>query len=104
MSQKIASVSVRIDADTKNDAEKVFAALGITPSAAVTMFYKQVALQNAIPFPLTTHIRPLSLREMTPAQLDVALLRGMEDVKAGRTVPAEEAFAVLREKYGHEAV
>ena len=62
MSQKIASVSVRIDADTKDDAEKVFAALGITPSVAVTMFYKQVALQNAIQHPTV----PVSFPALAP--------------------------------------
>ncbi len=48
----MANVNVRIDADIKRNAEKVFASLGISASTAINMFYKQVIRTNSIPFEL----------------------------------------------------
>jgi DNA-damage-inducible protein J len=49
---KTAYLNARIDPDLKADAETVFAKIGLTSSQAITLFYKQVALQQAIPFAL----------------------------------------------------
>ena len=48
----MASVNIRIDEQTKKAAEMVFLKLGITPTAAINMFYKQVIRTNSIPFEL----------------------------------------------------
>ena len=48
----MANVNVRIDESIKTGAEAVFSELGITPSAAINLFYKQVIRTNSIPFPL----------------------------------------------------
>ncbi len=45
-------VNVRIDAAAKIAAEAVFAELGLRPSDAVNLFYRQVALQRGLPFAL----------------------------------------------------
>ena len=50
---KTANVHVRMDEQIKNDAVKVFDALGITVAEAITMFFRQAALKNGIPFELT---------------------------------------------------
>ena len=47
---KTSLVTVKIDTSLKQAAESVFNDLGITVSQAVSMFYKQVQLQHAIPF------------------------------------------------------
>ncbi|MDR3448504.1 MAG: type II toxin-antitoxin system RelB/DinJ family antitoxin [Alphaproteobacteria bacterium] len=44
-------ISIRIDHATKAAAEKVFSALGLSPTDAVRMFYKQVTLHRGLPFP-----------------------------------------------------
>ena len=41
---------VRIRADVKAEAEAVLDELGITPSDAIRVFYKQVALRRGLPF------------------------------------------------------
>ena len=43
-------ISVRIDSATKMEAERVFDVLGMSPTEAVRMFYRQVALQHGLPF------------------------------------------------------
>ena len=52
----MANVNVRIDAGVKEEAEKVFANLGLTASAAINLFYKQVIRTNSIPFELKAEI------------------------------------------------
>ncbi len=47
---KTSTISARIDPETKNRAEQVFRELGLTSSQAITLFYKQVELQQGLPF------------------------------------------------------
>ena len=47
---KTAVVSTRIDPELKRDAERVFRALGLTTTQAITLFYRQVDLQRGLPF------------------------------------------------------
>ena len=47
---KTATVSARIDPDTKREAESVFHDLGLSTSQAITLFYRQVQLQRGLPF------------------------------------------------------
>ena len=48
----MANLNIRVDDTLKKQAETVFADLGISLSAATTMFLKQVVRCNAIPFEL----------------------------------------------------
>lgn len=50
---KTATLHVRMDEKTKEDAIKVFDALGIGVADAVNLYFKQVALKNGIPFELS---------------------------------------------------
>ena len=52
----MANINVRIDSNTKENAEAVFASLGITPTAAISLFYNQVIRTNSIPFELKADI------------------------------------------------
>jgi DNA-damage-inducible protein J len=53
MSQS-AVVHARIDQATKTATEKVLAALGMTPTEAIRLFYRQIAIRKA--FPLELHV------------------------------------------------
>lgn len=48
----MANINVRIDSNVKEGAEAVFAKLGITPTAAISLFYNQVIMTDSIPFEL----------------------------------------------------
>lgn len=52
----MANINVRIDEKVKTNAEAVFASLGITPTAAISLFYNQVIRTNSIPFELKADI------------------------------------------------
>ncbi|MCJ7623040.1 MAG: type II toxin-antitoxin system RelB/DinJ family antitoxin [Anaerolineaceae bacterium] len=47
---KTSVISARIDPDIKRLADHVFRELGLTTSQAITLFYKQVHLQQGLPF------------------------------------------------------
>ena len=47
---KTSTISARIDPELKNRVERVFRELGLTSSQAITLFYKQVELQQGLPF------------------------------------------------------
>ena len=70
--------------------------LGIPASNAITMFYKQIILQNGLPFEVKLPEHPLDVSRMTAAQLDAELEKGYADAKAGRTIPMGQAFANVR--------
>jgi len=47
---KTEMIRARVEPGVKQDAEAVFSTLGLSPTEAITLFYKQVALQHGLPF------------------------------------------------------
>jgi DNA-damage-inducible protein J len=47
---KTASINARIEPTVKRQAETIFAALGISASEAISMFYRQVTFRRGLPF------------------------------------------------------
>ncbi|NQV48832.1 MAG: type II toxin-antitoxin system RelB/DinJ family antitoxin [Rhodospirillaceae bacterium] len=47
---KTEMIRARVEPSLKSDAESVFLTLGLSPTEAITLFYKQVALQHGLPF------------------------------------------------------
>ncbi len=97
---KSANLYARIEPDIKEQAENILTALGIPASNAITMFYKQIILQNGLPFEVKLPEHPLDVSRMTATQLDAELEKGYADAKAGRTIPMEQAFANVRKEFG----
>lgn len=97
---KSANLYARIEPDLKEQAETILSALGIPASNAITMFYKQIILRNGLPFDVKLPEHPLDISRMTAAQLDAELEKGYADIKAGRTIPAEQAFSDVRKELG----
>ena len=50
---KTEMIRARVEPELKHDAEAVLTALGLTPTAAITLFYKQVTLTQGLPFAVT---------------------------------------------------
>ncbi len=61
---KTAVVHARIEPDTKRKAEGVLRKLGITPTEAIRIFYRQISLRGGLPFPV------LIPNELTAATLE----------------------------------
>ena len=49
---KSSVITARIDTSLKQDTEQILQALGLTPSQAITLFYRQVTLHQGLPFPV----------------------------------------------------
>lgn len=68
----MANVNVRINDKVKKEAEVIFADLGITPTAAISLFYNQVIRTNSIPF---------VLKAKTPNQLTIDAINEVEEME-----------------------
>jgi DNA-damage-inducible protein J len=49
---KTAIVHARIEPKTKQKAEGVLHKLGLTPTEAIRVFYRQISLRGGLPFPI----------------------------------------------------
>ena len=47
---KSAQINARIDPNLKQETEKIFGELGLSTTEAITLFFKQVTLQQGLPF------------------------------------------------------
>jgi DNA-damage-inducible protein J len=70
--------------DIKMQAEKLFAQLGISMSAAINMFVHQAVREGGIPFAVTTKEDPFYSRSNMKA-----LLQSIDDAKRGKLTPHE---------------
>lgn len=95
MAAKTANVLARIEPEVKAQAESIMAQLGIPASVVINMLYKQIIMTGGIPFPLSIPCAPISRDEMDTASFDAMMQRGIEDVRADRSAPADKVFAEL---------
>ncbi|MXZ12608.1 MAG: type II toxin-antitoxin system RelB/DinJ family antitoxin [Candidatus Dadabacteria bacterium] len=47
---KTEMIRARIEPELKQEVEKIFSALGLSPTEAITLFYKQVTFYRGLPF------------------------------------------------------
>lgn len=53
------TISIRIEEGTKKKASKVFSKMGMTPSAAINMFFNQVIKEDGLPFTPTNNSKAI---------------------------------------------
>lgn len=75
----MSTIQVRVDAQVKRSANRVFGALGLDMSTAVKLFLRQVAHRKGIPFLLLTE------NGFTPEE-EQAILDAARDARRGRNV------------------
>jgi len=68
---KTATVRTRIKPDPKESAEHVFCELGLNPTQAITLFYRQVELRHGLPFDVVVSLpRQFVRRSRTLMQVE----------------------------------
>lgn len=93
-------VYARINTDLKDNAEKILAQLGISPSGAIQMLYSQIVLTKGIPFiPRIPSEKPLTIGAMSKEELDVELQKGLDSIEAGKTYSVDEVDTVLKREF-----
>lgn len=97
---KSANLYARIEPEVKEQAEMILSALGIPASNAINMFYKQIILNNGLPFEMKLPAHPLDASHMSALQLNVELEKGYADIQAGNVLSVEQAFAELHRDMG----
>ena len=65
------NLSIRIDSNLKNEADKIFNALGMNLTTAINVFVRQAVMQKKIPFEITLstgeNIKKISMKEAIAA-------------------------------------
>ena len=70
-----ATIHARIDGSTKTKAVKILHSLGMTPSEAISLFFKQIIYRRGIPFALT-----VPSKESLKAMAEVEAGKGLHEV------------------------
>ncbi len=84
-----AVVHARIDRATKIATEKVLNALGLTPTEAIRLFYRQIAIRKS--FPLELHV---------PNKLTASVLAKSDENEDIETFETAEALYASWDKWG----
>ena len=59
MEERKVTVTAFVDANAKEQAEAIFAKIGLDPNTAINMFYKQVIAWNGLPFRPSMPVPPM---------------------------------------------
>lgn len=70
-----------------------------TVSSAINMFYKQIILQQGIPFDVKLPKAPENSAKWSKERLDAELEKGYNDMLKGRTRPAAMVLSDVEKKY-----
>lgn len=98
---KTANLYARIEPELKEQAEHVLNSLGLPPSSTITMFYKQVVLQQGLPFDVKLGSRePRDVSSMTQDELNDELEKGYKSVLSVDVKPADKVFESLHQEFG----
>lgn len=96
MATKTSNVVARVEPGIKEQAENILEKLGLSASAAINMFYRQIIFQNGMPFRLMIPIDvPRARDEMSKAEFDAAMAQGLAQAKNNQSVSVDEAFDQL---------
>lgn len=90
-------LTYRIDSDLKTGAESIIYNLGMTPTVAIQMFYKQIMIHNGLPFSvkLQSCQTPISLGSLTAEELNTELMKGQESIKHDKKYSPDEVDAIF---------
>lgn len=83
---KTAMIRARVEPRLKEDAEAVLRRLGLSPTQAVTLFYKQVTLHRGLPFAVSVpNARTRRAMRDALAGRDLAEWPSLDDLEAAHS-------------------
>lgn len=98
---KTSNIYVRVEPSIKEQAEVILEKLGIPMSNAVSIFLRQVVMQNGLPFEVKIpDSKPISVLNLSEEQFDVEMLKAHADFNNGKTYSVEEVEEELKRELG----
>ncbi len=92
---KTANVNCRISEDVKYKAEAILTQIGLPRSVAIDLFYRQIIMNNGLPFELKIPRKPLTRENMTEEEFNFMMDRGIKEVNSGELYDVDEVFVDL---------
>jgi len=98
---RTSSVYARVEPKIKEQAESILDQLGIPMSNAVSMFLRQIVLQQGIPFEMKLPVRkPVAMGSLTKEEIDAEISKGMKSIEEGRVYSADAVEAEMMRDFG----
>ena len=98
---RTSNIFARVEPEIKEQAERVLDQLGIPMSNAIGLFLRQVVLQRGIPFEMKlSKNKPTSFGDLTEAQFDAEIEKGMVDLAAGKVSSANTVADRMNREHG----
>lgn len=90
---KSANLNIRIRPEVKDGAENILKKLGIPPSSAIDMFYRQIIMNKGLPFEVKIPSKSLiDISEISTEELNSLLDEGFESIEKGQYQNVDDAF------------
>jgi addiction module RelB/DinJ family antitoxin len=87
--------------ELKNSVEGIFSAIGLNPSQAIVLFYKQVELSGGLPFEVRIpQSKLVDMSTLSKEAFDAELERGYSSAVCNRVRSVKSARAAFRRKHG----
>lgn len=97
MATKTANLYARIEPETKVCAESILESLGIPVSTAINMFYKQIILNNGMPFELKLpKNKNIDISKMTESQFNAEMEKAYQEMQEEKGISVESAFSSIK--------
>lgn len=98
--EKTAKINIRIKPEVKDEAEDILRKLGIAPSNAIDMFYRQIILNKGLPFDLKIpEEKSMDISKISKKELDELLKEGLKDIDDGNIYDVDEVFGWFRKMF-----
>lgn len=98
---RTSNIYVRVEPNIKEQAELVLERLGIPMSNAVSIFLRQVVMQNGLPFDVKIpNKKPLVLSDLTSEEFNMEMLKAHDDFENGEVYSIEEVENDLKRDFG----
>jgi addiction module RelB/DinJ family antitoxin len=98
MSNKTASLLIRVEPDLKREVEAILDNLGITMSSAINIFLKQIAIKKSFPIPIDM-LGKSDTCLLSRKELMEEIAVGLQDIKEGRYEEASSFFSHFEEEH-----
>lgn len=96
---KTANINVRIIPEIKEKAETILGEIGISSSSAINLFYRQIILNNGLPFELKLPENKLTnISDLSKEELIELLTEGLKDVENESFSDVETCFSSISTK------